>query len=417
MGIIQMKDKRQRSMKKVLRKVVALVLAGAVMCTSVLVTGVKAQAASETVTMATTMSCSVWSVPNTAEENRVKRIDAGYCVTVYPEVVQSTAGDGKTFYMTGKGNYILCKCFEEASKRETASTAVMVTVEESGIWSAPSTAQRNRVSSVPAGTQVTVIYPAVSSTLRDGKRFYQTTSGTYILCDCLEFPSLATTEPTPQKETEHFVFYCTVQDIGVLDKLEESFEGCYERTTTDLGKAPAGKTNVYVYPDLQSLHNAEGRPDDPDWSCGEAWNGSVYMVSPLNPGPAHDYDDMFEVAVHEYVHVIVQQINQRQESYLDEGIACYEAGQKGSPYYVRNDIAYGTLPALTDLLADEGFLYVSDAGKAYAYAYIYIDFIVKTFGFDSVIALLSGKSQTEAFGVSMEEANRKWIDFLNAYVN
>lgn len=77
--------------------------------------------AAELVTKTTTMECSVWSAPNTEEQYRVKKIPAGYDVTVYPEVVESIAGDGKTFYQTSKGCYILCKCFEEAASEKQES--------------------------------------------------------------------------------------------------------------------------------------------------------------------------------------------------------------------------------------------------------------------------------------------------------
>lgn len=61
----------------------------------------------------TTMECSVWSQPATQEPYRVKKIPAGYPVTVdLSAVVNSTISDGKTFYRTVTGNYILCKCFD-----------------------------------------------------------------------------------------------------------------------------------------------------------------------------------------------------------------------------------------------------------------------------------------------------------------
>lgn len=73
---------------------------------------VKAAQNSETMTVTTTQRCSIWSAPVTAEENRVKYVDAGYQITVYPEVIQSEQGDGKTFYRTVRGSYVLCRCVE-----------------------------------------------------------------------------------------------------------------------------------------------------------------------------------------------------------------------------------------------------------------------------------------------------------------
>ena len=185
-------------MKKVLKKLAAFLLAMAIVCTSVMATDIETKAESAPVTMTTTMACSVWSAPATVEAHRVKKIDAGYSVTVYPDVVQSTAGDGKTFYMTVKGNYILCKCFDgdvSTVPQVTGETAVMATIKECSIWSAPATIEANRIQKVPAGYQATVYTTVVQSTAGDGKTFYQTTDGTYILCNCFTATAQTTSAP------------------------------------------------------------------------------------------------------------------------------------------------------------------------------------------------------------------------------
>lgn len=213
-----------------------------------------------------------------------------------------------------------------------------------------------------------------------------------------------------QRETEHFVFYCTDQDVEALDDLVESFEGCYERVTTDLGRAPSGKTRINIYSDIQSFHNAMGRPNDPDWSVGEAKNGAVYMTSPLNPGPQHNYNSIITVAVHEYVHTIVELFGRHQPTYLNEGIATYEAGQKASQYIIQNDTENDSLPSLSRLASFQSLS--SDSSKMYTYGYAYVDFIVKNFGFDKVISLLEGKDRSTALGMSEDELNEAWLAYL-----
>lgn len=78
-----------------------------------------AHAANGTVVKTTNMQCSIWSAPNTAAANKIKSVEAGYKITVYPDVVKSTAGDGKTFYKTVKGAYILCKCVDGSAPSVT----------------------------------------------------------------------------------------------------------------------------------------------------------------------------------------------------------------------------------------------------------------------------------------------------------
>lgn len=198
-----------------------------------------------------------------------------------------------------------------------------------------------------------------------------------------------------QRETEHFVLYCMDQDVKALDDLAEALEGCYERTTTDLGKAPSGKVKVNIYPDIDSFHNAMGRPNDPDWSVGEAKNGALYMTSPLNPGPSRDYDGMLQVAVHEFVHIIINLFGSV-PSYLHEGVACYEAGQndyQSLSAFITRQWNENKVPSLSSL---EKFN--SSSEGMYQYGPAFVDFIARCYGFDAVVALLEGKSLATAIG-------------------
>lgn len=95
---------------KAIKRLIVTVLALS-LCMGIFVkTDLSAKAATDTVVITTTMECSIWSAPATLEENRVKKIPSGWNVTIIPVVVDSTICDGKTFYQTAKGCYILCKC-------------------------------------------------------------------------------------------------------------------------------------------------------------------------------------------------------------------------------------------------------------------------------------------------------------------
>lgn len=94
-------------------KTIALFLTAIMLLASTGLGTLKVEAASKSAKFLTLMECSVWSAPATVGANRVKKIPAGYPVTVYTnKVYYSTTGDGKTFYKTVKGSYILCKCLD-----------------------------------------------------------------------------------------------------------------------------------------------------------------------------------------------------------------------------------------------------------------------------------------------------------------
>lgn len=106
MGKTEMENKNEKQKWKA-KKWMALILAEA-LCMAVPMQTEAAQA--EPLVVTTTEQCSIWSMPATTEENRMKYVNEGYQIMVYPEVIQSGLGDGKTFYRTVKGAYVLCRC-------------------------------------------------------------------------------------------------------------------------------------------------------------------------------------------------------------------------------------------------------------------------------------------------------------------
>lgn len=94
-------------MKKVAKRIVSLLLAMAVTIGLMAVEKTEVYAANYVVGT-TNMECSVWTAPNSIAKNRVKKVPAGYSITVDPTVITGT--DGKHYYKTKKGSYIMTKC-------------------------------------------------------------------------------------------------------------------------------------------------------------------------------------------------------------------------------------------------------------------------------------------------------------------
>ena len=93
-----------------LKKWVTTILSLAIVVVSLGITDFSVNAAGEKKVIITTQECSIWTRPNTSEMYRQKKIPAGHQVTVYTDVIASEKNDGKTFYKTLKGAYILCRC-------------------------------------------------------------------------------------------------------------------------------------------------------------------------------------------------------------------------------------------------------------------------------------------------------------------
>lgn len=81
----------------------------------------------------TLMPCSIWSGASTMPGTRVKFIPADYEVKIYPFKIKSLENDGKEFYMTIKGAYILCRCVDEEQEEEITKEEITKEQEDEGV--------------------------------------------------------------------------------------------------------------------------------------------------------------------------------------------------------------------------------------------------------------------------------------------
>lgn len=211
-------------------------------------------------------------------------------------------------------------------------------------------------------------------------------------------------------ETAHFVLYCIELDQVVSELIAAKLEDDFERITSHLRHQPSAKINVEIYPNLQSFHTAVNHQAGLEWFVGQAESGRIQMVTPLNPGPRHTFDTVLQTAVHEFTHLIVDEITDHDiPAWLDEGIATYESGQR-QPQFVAAQIEQN-LPRIADLNFSSG----TDSNTVYAFSYTIIEFIVQEFGYNFVVVLVTNQGDfTETLNMSEAEFEQAWQTFILA---
>lgn len=212
--------------------------------------------------------------------------------------------------------------------------------------------------------------------------------------------------------TAHFDISSYDSDSTYLIELGNTLEDSYLRITTDLRTELSEKLPIYIYSDPASFHVAIGRPDASDYTVGTAGDGTIKMVSPIN-SRTHSYEEMLKVAVHEFAHIVVSQINPDYISipiWLNEGVATYEAHQEPKQLGVSK---YPTLkyPTLDELSAyDQSF---SDL-DGYSYSYTLVSFLVDEYGWEKIRALIDSYSDIEAIlGVPENEFHALWTIYAD----
>ncbi len=212
------------------------------------------------------------------------------------------------------------------------------------------------------------------------------------------------------KETEHFVVQCIDVDKDVSAIIASQLEHDFERITTHLNHQTVEKINVKIYPNLQSFHAAVDHQLGSEWFVGQAESGEIRMVTPLNPGPKHTFDTILSTAVHEFTHLIIDEItDQELPAWLDEGIAGYESGQRQSQFIATQ--IDSSLPTIAELNFNSG----TDSNIIYAFSYTVVEFIVQKFGYDDVVKLVANEGNfEEVLSMSEEEFEQAWQEFIIA---
>ncbi|APQ75937.1 peptidase MA family metallohydrolase [Clostridium botulinum] len=158
-----------------------------------------------------------------------------------------------------------------------------------------------------------------------------------------------------------------------------------------------------------------GFPNAPDWIRGGLGIGKIVIASPLNPPPGSQFYNVLNTVVHEFVHIIVNKINEDTPRWLNGGIACYEAKDNDENWIrktVRNELVNNMIPTFKDLDTGEDFETFFKR-NGYQYSYTIVESIINLFGYDKLRNLIkSPNSFVEIFSITEDKLQDKWIDYI-----
>lgn len=218
-----------------------------------------------------------------------------------------------------------------------------------------------------------------------------------------------------RKETQHFIINYAGTDKSCIDRVSHVLENNYERITMNLNQQLQEKLTIEIHSDLIQLHNALGFPNAPDWIRGGIGVDKIIIASPLNPPPGSKFDNVVNTAVHEFVHIIVNQINGDTPRWLNEGIACYEAKDNNEKWIrttVMNGLKSNILPTFKDLDTGEDFetFFKCDG---YQYSYTIVESIIEEFGYDKLYDFIKSPNNfVDVFGITEKQLQNKWMAYI-----
>lgn len=209
-------------------------------------------------------------------------------------------------------------------------------------------------------------------------------------------------------ESEHFTLYYTKADQNSVHKIRDKLEENYDRIVEDLKPPELPRVQMNIYPNLEEFHKGINRKEAGNYLAGVALGpDKMSMVSPNFPGPEHSYDSIMQVAVHEFTHVVTNNLTAYPApsmSWMYESIACYEADQFQDPKRI-GSLLSGKYPTLAQLN--------KDTQLTYHLGYTIIEYIRNTWGMNAVRDLITSSGNLPAvLGINEAEFEKDWYEYV-----
>lgn len=220
-------------------------------------------------------------------------------------------------------------------------------------------------------------------------------------------------------ENEHFQIFCEEKDQAAANQMLQILESHFGKLSKDFEHLYTDKIHIHIFPTIEQFHEAIHWPSAPAWIVANSGDGlephTFFIVSPVNPGTYHSFESILKISVVNLTKLFIADKYKKHSPYwLRIGIAFHEAGmvQKNlTKRLIEVKNSKGLIPTLHQLetVPLEEFNQIG----GYSYAYALAEFIIQTWGWEKVLALLDDYSSFESvLEVSKQDFRELWINFL-----
>jgi hypothetical protein len=240
----------------------------------------------------------------------------------------------------------------------------------------------------------------------------------HLLIAACNSPASSSMTPTSTNElllmarTNPFSVWATEADRQTAQDILVAIQSGSGQVCADLQTACQVPIKVEVYPDQISFDQHVMNPEMRGFFAISGEQSLIQMVSPANPSPHEiSYDDGVLVAVHEFAHLALDEVNPTLPTWLDEGAAVYMGPHKLYTTVCQIAFPFEMVPSFRQLMEDYESVQAPDL-----FAYTAVDFIVNELGLEKLNLLLRTPDDLEhVLGVSHAAFEENWHQFIRAH--
>ncbi|MGE5374473.1 MAG: hypothetical protein ACM3XO_05395 [Bacteroidota bacterium] len=214
------------------------------------------------------------------------------------------------------------------------------------------------------------------------------------------------------QESDSHAIWAAQTDRQTARDILAALQANSEQICADLQTKCRFPVLVEVYPDQASFDKHVMNPEMRGFFAISGFPHTIQMVSPANPAPHQvSYEEGVSVAVHEFVHLALDEVNDELPIWLDEGTAVYLAPHRRYTRVCEQAFPFELVPSFRQLEED-----YEDIQAADLFAYTAVDFIVSRYGMETLNSLLHTPQDLEQIlGLSQEEFEESWLRFMRTH--
>ncbi len=207
-----------------------------------------------------------------------------------------------------------------------------------------------------------------------------------------------------------FILYDGLSSSDIRE-ISENLQDNYQRILNDLQIQDMPKVIIKIW------SNYDNFLEDMENDIGIRYTGATGYIFSMTELRIFYNSQVAVAAVHEYAHLVSLQVNRtisNNPRWLWEAVALYETQEFTDPRTLSFMVS-GNYPSLSELNAD----YNNSNHNIYRVGYILVDYIVNTWGMDSVIDLIKNNGNLSiTLGIDTQEFESGWYQFVEEkYLN
>ena len=238
----------------------------------------------------------------------------------------------------------------------------------------------------------------------------------FFILFCITLPVLIScnksVEPVLDVSSDHFEYAVIgILSSSAVSEISVNLESNYSRIISDLQVPNVPDIMVRIWTDYDEFLN------DMENDIGTRYNGATGYIYNMTEFRLYYTGQAAGAAVHEFAHVVSMYINPsipNNPRWLWEAVAIYESQEFVDPVSLPYLVS-GNYPTLDELSTD----YNSSDHKIYSVGYVLLEYIVHTWGMDTVITLIENNGDIAAApGIPVRQFEAGWYNFLEEkYLN